>query len=101
MTDDEKNAILTSLDQMIRSVVSEVSTVAKYGGTLYALHPDQKEGQFCGTFAYSNHVQLSFARGAEIDDPFGILTGNGKFRRHINFSNPDDIDSEKIIAILS
>ena len=100
MTDAEKNAIVASLDHVIRSVAPDASTIIKYGGTLYTLYPNDNERQFCGLFAYSNHVQLSFARGAEIDDPFGILAGNGKSRRHINFSNADAVDSEKIKALV-
>ena len=100
MIDDEKKAILTRLDGIIRDVAPGVSTETKYGGRLYTLHPDENERQFCGTFAYSNHVQLSFARGAEMDDPLGILAGNGRLRRHINFSNSDDIDPDAIRTLI-
>jgi hypothetical protein len=100
MTDADKHAMLTTLDQMIRSVAPEVSTVSKYGGTLYTLYPDENERQFCGIFAYSSHVQLSFARCAELDDPFDILAGNGKLRRHINFARPDDLDSRTITTLV-
>ncbi len=54
------------------------SKVAKYGGTLYTLKPDLKKGQFCGVFPYKAHVQLSFAQGASLDDPDGLLEGGGK-----------------------
>ena len=92
MTETEKNKIVTALDKLVRSVVPKASTVAKYGGTLYTLRPNEKEGQFCGVFPYKNHVQLSFARGSELDDPSGVLAGSGKARRHINFTDSDELD---------
>ena len=92
MTETEKDKLVTALDKLVRSVVPKASTVAKYGGTLYTLRPNEKEGQFCGVFPYKNHVQLSFARGSELDDPSGVLEGSGKARRHINFTDSDELD---------
>ena len=77
MTDAEKNNLIAALDQIIISVAPKASTVGKYGGTLYTLRPNEKEGQFCGVFPYKNHVQLSFTRGSELDDPSEVLNGAG------------------------
>lgn len=84
-------AIVERLDRIIRDVVPGVTAVPKYGGTLYTLAPDEKEGQFCGIFPYAEHVQLSFSRGARLDDPGGMLAGGGKHRRHMNFADVADI----------
>ena len=83
--------IVKRLEQIILEVVPDAATVLKYGGTLYTLAPEEKEGQFCGVFPYAKHVQLSFTRGDRLDDPAGLLDGGGKYRRHMNFADVADI----------
>jgi len=87
----DTEAIVERLDRLIREAVPGVSTVPKYGGTLYTLAPDEKEGQFCGVFPYAKHVRLSFTRGDRLRDPGGMLDGGGKFRRHLNIADAADI----------
>lgn len=88
--------IADRLDRIIRDVVPDATAVLKYGGTLYTLVPDEKEGQFCGVFPYTKHVQLSFARGDRLNDPGGMLDGGGKFRRHMNFADESDIPEDDV-----
>jgi len=85
------DAIVSRLDSLIRQEVPDVTSVPKYGGTLYTLHPDEKEEQFCGVFPYTEHAQLSFTNGATLDDPGDLLDGAGKFRRHINFAHAEHV----------
>src|SRR5438105_15567565 len=40
---------------------------------------------------YSRHVNLGFNEGATLDDPKGILEGNGNQIRHISIKNVEDI----------
>ena len=100
MTKQEQKMILQLLHELIMKAVSKAETVSKYGGTLYTLKPDEKEGQFCGTFAYKNHVQLSFSQGTSLDDPDELLTGTGKFRRHVSFTSPDEISSRALTRLI-
>ncbi|GAA4451589.1 DUF1801 domain-containing protein [Novipirellula rosea] len=84
------------LDSLVMAAVPKATKVAKYGGTLYTLKPDEKEGQFCGVFPYKTHVQLSFAKGNELADPDGLLEGGGKFRRHLTYKSLDDVDAKVV-----
>jgi len=88
----EQDAVIKRLDQIIHQSAPKAETVPKYGGTLYTLKPDEKEGQFCGVFPYKDHVQLAFSNGTALKDPKHVLVGTGKFRRHINFSSLQEID---------
>lgn len=94
MTDAEKTNLMDLLDSLVMAAVPKASKVPKYGGTLYTLKPDEKEGQFCGVFPYKAHVQLSFAQGSSLDDPDGLLEGGGKFRRHLTYKSLDDVDAK-------
>ncbi|MFK8110648.1 MAG: DUF1801 domain-containing protein [Rubripirellula sp.] len=93
MTDAEKDKLIESLDSLVMAAVPKATKVPKYGGTLYTLKPEEKEGQFCGVFPYKAHVQLSFARGASLDDPDGLLGGGGKLRRHLTYKSFDGVDA--------
>lgn len=96
----ELDLIAQESGEFIADTVPGVCTVSKYGGTLYTLRPDLKEGQFCGVFVYNNHVQISFSRGALLDDPKGILSGQGKLRRHLNYRLMEELDLEYIAELL-
>jgi len=85
-------SIANELEEFIQSCVPDSNRVSKYGGTLFTLKPEEKEGQFCGVFVYSAHVQLSFSNGSQLKDERKILKGSGKFRRHVNFKSREQID---------
>ena len=89
-------ALANELESLISASVPGANTVSKYGGMLFTLKPEEKEGQFCGLFVYKDHVQLSFSQGALLKDPEGLLAGNGKKRRHINFTSLDQVDVKEL-----
>ncbi|GAB1258391.1 DUF1801 domain-containing protein [Aurantivibrio plasticivorans] len=95
LTDLEKE-----LESFILACVPKSTCVSKYGGTLFTLKPDEKEGQFCGLFVHTNHVQLSFARGVDLDDPKSLLAGTGKYRRHINYKITKEVDKRYLKPLL-
>ena len=66
------------LEDTILKAAPKATAVEKYGGLLYTLNPAEKEGQFCGVFEYTNHVQLAIGFGPQLDDPKNILQGTGK-----------------------
>jgi len=94
------SALADELEALISATVPKSQAVQKYGGTLFTLKPDEKEGQFCGVFIYKAHVQISFSKGAQLDDPKSLLSGNGKLRRHVNLSDVSDIDMTGLKKLL-
>jgi len=48
---------------------------------------------FVQVVVYPKGVNLMFNRGAELDDPDGVLDGDGKIIRHIKVRKPDDLKS--------
>lgn len=62
------------------------------------IHDDQPtacvgDAAFAYVDAFTAHVNVGFFRGAEIDDPEGLLEGTGKFMRHVKLRPDADIDS--------
>jgi Domain of unknown function (DU1801) len=49
---------------------------------------------------YSQHVNLGFNDGATLDDPKGILRGNGNQIRHLTFKAPEDLARPEIRAYI-
>ena len=93
-------ALADELEAFIRSVIPKATTVSKYGGKIFTLKPEEKEGQFCGVFIYKAHVQISFSKGAHISDENKLLLGSGKLRRHINFRAIDDVSDNDLRKLL-
>ena len=92
MNEAEKEVIAKSLAEIVRRAEPQASTVDKYGGVLFTLQPELKEGQFCGVFKYTKHVQLAIGFGPQLHDPQGLLQGTGKTRRHVNFRSADQLE---------
>ncbi len=67
----------------------------KYGGILFT-----SRAPFCGVFAYRDHVTLEFSEGSALADPFGVLAGKGKFRRHIKLDTEHDIEAKHVASYL-
>ena len=49
---------------------------------------------------YSHHVNLGFNDGATLDDPKGILQGNGNRIRHITIKAADDLKRPELRAYI-
>jgi len=93
-------ALANEIEMLIKKLVPKSETVQKYGGTLFTLHPDQKEGQFCGVFVHKKYVQISFSKGAELKDPKRMLQGSGKIRKHINIASAQEAASAELNKLI-
>ncbi len=49
---------------------------------------------------YEKHVNLGFVRGAELDDPEGVLLGDGKQMRHVQIKSSADLGNPVIRDLL-
>jgi hypothetical protein len=91
ITHPDLHAIVQAVRTVAHDATPQCTERVMYGGILFAA-PEQ----YCGVFAYSAHVSVEFGKGAELDDPHGMLEGKGKFRRHIKLSTLDDIASKHL-----
>lgn len=65
----------------------------------YSFSDRLKEG-FLHVAAYAGHVNLGFNRGAELDDPTGLLRGSGAVIRHVRLQTADDLRRPGLDALL-
>jgi len=93
--------IIERLKAAILTVEPGAAFVEKYGGLVVESVAGQPKSQFCGIFAYTDHVSLEFTHGAQLNDPDRILEGSGKHRRHIKINRLSDIQEKRCEAFLS
>ncbi|MEL6362568.1 MAG: DUF1801 domain-containing protein [Pseudomonadota bacterium] len=67
--------------------------------SVYSLS-DKLKHAFCHIPVYSNHINLGFNFGADLDDPKGILSGSGKKIRHISIRESSDLSDPAIARLL-
>ena len=50
--------------------------------------------------AFASHINLGFFQGSELPDPGGLLTGEGKFMRHIKLYPEAEVDATAMAALI-
>ena len=67
--------------------------------SVYSLSSQLKHA-FCHIPVYNNHINLGFNLGSDLDDPDGVLSGNGKKIRHISIHESSDLSNPAIARLL-
>lgn len=83
-----QRAQLAELRSMIMATVPDAVEALKWGQPCYA-----RNGHFCYLQRAKTHVTLGFQKGAVMDDPHGVLRGDGKQMRHVTFREDDELDA--------
>jgi hypothetical protein len=58
------------------------------------------EAAFGYVNAFRDHVNVGFFRGAEIDDPAGLLEGTGKLMRHVKLRPEHDVNETALTKLI-
>jgi hypothetical protein len=91
----EMNIIARNLRKMILETVPDMDEFIKWKNLFY-----ENNGFVCAIVIHGDHVNLEFARGTEIEDPYGMLDGTGKKIRHLKFRRSDEIKSNELKKML-
>ncbi|MCP2040948.1 hypothetical protein L1281_001538 [Neisseria sp. HSC-16F19] len=95
-TQPDLYTIAAAVRTLILQNFDDVSEEVKYGGILFAAPVP-----FGGVFVYKQHVTVEFGAGAQMDDPYGLLEGKGKGRRHLKLHTLADIQNKHLTDYLS
>lgn len=65
-------------------------------------HPTACVGQaaFVYVSAHAQHANVGFYRGAELQDPLGLLLGNGKMMRHVKVRPGQDNNEDALTGLI-
>ena len=92
---ETNHEIVETVRALVRKTFKSMSEEVKYGGILFS-----SGVQFCGVFAYKEHVSVEFGSGAKIKDDLGYLEGSGKGRRHLKLKSVAEIESKNLAKYL-
>ena len=61
-----------------------------------------RDGMLCTGETYKNHVKVTFAKGASLDDPSGLFNSSldGNTRRALDIEENDQLDEEAFTALV-
>ena len=68
--------------------------------SVYSLS-DKLKHAFCHIPVYSNHINLGFNFGSDLDDPEGILSGSGKKIRHVAIRESSELSHPAIARLIA
>ena len=95
---DWRGEMLSRLRALIKEADPEVVEEWKWRGTPVWSH----SGLICTGETYKNVVKMTFAKGASLEDPSGLLNSSleGNTRRAIDIHEGDEIDEEALKALI-
>ncbi|GAA4811010.1 hypothetical protein GCM10011365_13630 [Marinicella pacifica] len=91
----EQYSIVEAVRTLVKASFPDMVEEVKYGGILFS-----SGVQFCGVFAYKEHVSVELSMGAKIADTYGFLEGRGKGRRHLKLFTVVDVEEKRLAHYL-
>jgi hypothetical protein len=95
---DWRGDLLARLRTIIKQVDPEVVEEWKWRGVPVWYH----DGMICTGETYKDHVKMTFAKGAALDDPSGLFNSSleGNVRRAVDFYHGDRVDERALKALI-
>ncbi|MEZ5991677.1 MAG: DUF1801 domain-containing protein [Planctomycetota bacterium] len=78
--------VVLALAALVRKFAPKAEEAIKWAQPVWSLN-----GPFCYMKAFKKYVNFGFWRGAELDDPKGLLEGAGKEMRHVRIESVKNI----------
>jgi hypothetical protein len=95
---DWRGALLARLRALVKEADPDVVEEWKWRGVPTWEH----DGIICTGETYKNHVKLTFANGASLEDPSGLFNSSleGNVRRAIDWHEGDPVDEEALKELI-
>ena len=95
---DWRGKMLSRLRALVKEADPEVVEEWKWRGVPAWYH----DGLVCTGETYKDHVKMTFANGAALNDPSGLFNSglDGKTRRAIDFHEGDRVDAEALKTLV-
>jgi len=92
---DWRAETVTSLRRIVDAAAPEASSTIKWAQPVW-----ESDGPFAYVKAFQHSVNIGFWRGAELDDPAGILEGDGERMKHLTLREGDPIPADELSALV-
>lgn len=93
---DELREIVRRWFEVMRHCGDDVRELLHDGHPTACVH----DAAFAYANAFTAHVNVGFFRGAELDDPDGLLEGAGKYMRHVKLRPGQPVDDEALQTLI-
>ena len=92
----KNRTLIRALRKFVAGAAPKLQESVKWGNGCWL------KGKEPVAYVYSapTYVQLGFFRGSALEDPHGLLEGNGQYVRHIKVRTVADIDESAFGALL-
>ncbi|MEJ2010699.1 MAG: DUF1801 domain-containing protein [Anaerolineales bacterium] len=87
--------IARKLRAIVKAAAPEASESIKWAQPVYELN-----GPFAYFKAFKNTVNFGFWRGADLEDPQGLLEGSGEKMRHVKLGKVEEVDRELLTGFV-
>jgi hypothetical protein len=95
---DWRGEMLARIRELIKQAEPDVVEEWKWRGVPVWY----RDGMICTGETYKNHVKVTFATGASLDDPSGLFNSSldGNTRRAIDIQDNDQLDEKAFTALV-
>lgn len=92
----EHQKLINSLARLVKGTSSDLTPTVKWGQGCWTLDEAPK----AYIHAEPDHLQFGFYAGSTLKDPDGLLTGKGKYVRHVKVFAGKQIPRAGLVALL-
>jgi hypothetical protein len=92
---DWRSETVTSLRRIVDRAAPAASSTIKWAQPVW-----ESDGPFAYIKAFERSVNIGFWRGAELEDPDGILVGEGERMKHLTLREGEVIPADELTAFV-
>jgi hypothetical protein len=93
----KNQAIIRGLRRLVSRVEPGLSEAVKWGNGCWI----GSHGPVAYVYSAPDYVQFGFFKGSSLNDPRGLLEGNGRYVRHTKVREPSGIDEPSFAELLN
>ena len=86
-----KREAVEKLAEIVRSAAPKSDEAIKWAQPVWL-----SNGPYCYVKAYKSSINFGFWRGIDLDDPKGLLSGDGEKMRHVKITDLGDIKATEL-----
>lgn len=99
--DDHIRELAVAARELITKLTPKAEEKVYFGWRVVRFSLDgTMAGQFIAIGPHKKHVNLYFMNGTELDDPKGLMDGDGKKMRHVSISEAKQLKSAALKALI-
>ena len=92
---DWRSDTVASLRRIVDGAAPDAFSTIKWAQPVW-----ESDGPFAYVKAFGRSVNIGFWRGAELDDPAGILEGQGERMKHLTLREGNAIPADELAALV-